>query len=112
MNNLKETEAQVALILKELAETLGFFPKETAQLMYAKQLAGTDMEVAVTGQPGADKKKTEEGNQRLKKMMEEGKLKWEYASEAQQKKVAEMETVIAESNDKIKAMYEAALKLQ
>lgn len=112
MNNGKDTEAQVALILKELAETLSFFPKETAQLMYAKQLSGTEKEVTLPEQPGMDKKKTEEGNQRLKKMMDEGKLKWEYASEAQQKKVTEMEAAIAASNDKIKAVYEAALKLQ
>ncbi len=112
MDHGKDTEAQVAQILKELEETLRFFPKETAQLMYAKQLAGTDMAVAVPEQAGMDKKKAEEANQRLKKMMDEGKLKWEYASEAQQKKAAEMEAAIAASNDKIKAVYAAALQRQ
>ena len=108
-SNLKETEVQVAAILKELTETMSHFPKETAQIMYAKQLADTGITLAVPEQPGQDKKKIEENNQHLKKMMEEGKLKWEYASEAQKKKAIEMEAAIAESNDKIKKVYEAAL---
>ena len=110
MTHLKETEAQVSMLLKELMETLSYFPKETAQIMYAKQLADTDLAVTIPDEAGIDKKKAEEGNQRLKKMMEEGKLKWEYASEGQQKKVLEMEALIAESNDKIKKLYEAAME--
>lgn len=110
MTHLKETEAQVAALLKELMETLSYFPKETAQLMYAKQLADTDLTVTIPEAAGIDKKKAEEGNQRLKKMMDEGKLKWEYASESQQKKVLEMEALIAENNEQIKKLYEAAMQ--
>lgn len=105
MNNLKETEAQVALLLKELSETMNFFPKEIAQIMYAKQL--TDTVANIPANTGMDKKKIEEGNQRIRKMMEEGKLKWEYATEAQKKKVAEMEAAIIEINNKIKDLYTA-----
>ena len=106
MKQLKETEAQVAAILKQLAEDMNFFPKETAQLMYARQLAGTEIRVGIPEEVVLDKKmKTEEGNKHLQKMMEEAKLKWDYASESQKKNVRELEAMIAESNEKIKQLY-------
>jgi hypothetical protein len=110
MDNLKEIEARVAVLLQELTEALSQFPKETAQIMYAKQLDGTGLTPAIHEEAGMDRKKAEEGNQRLKKMMDEGRLKWEYASESQQKKVLEMEALIAANKESIKKLYENALQ--
>jgi|GEM_PF-1018125 len=97
-----EKGREIAAILEKLAEELKFFPKETAQLLYARQLAATGISVAPpVNAPGAD-----DAGQRLNRMMEEARLKWEYASEAQKKQVTEMEERIRESNDQIRKLYE------
>jgi hypothetical protein len=111
MNTSKEKEEKVATILKSLSEELSFFPKETAQILYARQLADNPIAVTIPENVTLDKQsKTAEGNQRLKKMMEEARLKWEYASEAQKKQAAEMEALILESNEQIRKLYENATK--
>lgn len=106
MSSHRETETAIAAILRQLSEELNFFPKETAQLMYARQLADSPDPISMPGSDN-DKKKAEQ-HQRLNKMMEEAKLKWTYAGDSQKKNVKEMESVIQEYNDKIKALFAPA----
>lgn len=84
---------------------LGFFSKDIAQIMYAKQLAESEINIMIPEEAGVDNKITDAAAQRIKKMIEEAKLKLEYASDSQLKKVVEMEDIIKTTQDKIKKLY-------
>lgn len=107
MVDLNNIEEQVSAIIKELMEELACYSKEIAQIMYAKQLVATEVQIAIPEGSGIAEKKIESSNQRLKKMIDEAKLKLEYASNSQLKQVNEMEELICISNEKIKKLYEA-----
>lgn len=105
----KETAAQLAEkaagIAKLTAEALKHFGRDTAILLYAKQMGENNMQTMFP--EGTQHKKTnnKEAAQKLDKMMADAKLKWKYAPDNDKRKVMDMEKIMKESDEKIKAVY-------
>ncbi len=82
-------------VSKETAEAFKRFGHETALLMFAKQMQQNE---AYNDMPQND-------NTKLSKMIQDAKLKWKYADENAKKKAAQMEKVVLDGQEKIKAIY-------
>lgn len=104
----KQLADEAAQIAKKMAEALKQYDKEMAMLLYAKQWSDTKMNT--TFPEGTEHKKTnnKEAAQKLEKMMEDAKLKWKYVTENDKKKVLEMEKIVLEGQEQIKALYKPA----
>jgi hypothetical protein len=97
--NKQALQAQIQHIVEQMNEALRFYPRELLQMYYARQLATLPPEVRV--QAHSD----EAGNKRIEKMMAEASLTWEYATEAQKRKLQEIAEIIAEHNNQIAALF-------
>ena len=106
----KDLASKAAAIAKATAESLKIFTKETAMLLYAKQM----QQNALPNFPkNTEHKKinNKEANAKLEKMMIDAKLKWKYATDDDKKKVLKMEMIIIDSDNKIKELYKPILTL-
>jgi hypothetical protein len=105
----KTLAEKAAAIAKETAETLKLFTRDTAMLLYAKQMVDNNMNMTPTFPEGTEHKKIDnkEANEKLNKMLEEAKQKWKYADEPSRKKAMQMEKIVLEGQEKIKAVYAA-----
>jgi hypothetical protein len=102
---MKQKAEQAAAIAKEIAEALKAFDKETALLMYAKQMGNRKPNTAFPEDAGHRKMDNEEATERLDKTLAAARLKWKYASESDKEKVAQMERIVAEGQERIKQLY-------
>lgn len=96
---------QAAKIAMATAEKLKKFDKDTCMLMYAKQMG--DMQLNTTFPEGTAHKKMDnkQATQKLEKMMHDAKIKWKYASDKEKKRAMDMEKIVLEGNEKIRALY-------
>jgi type IV secretory pathway VirB4 component len=102
---LKKLATQAAEIAKQTAESLKHFDRNTAMLMYAKQMGDRKMNTEFP--EGTEHKKTnnKEAAEKLDKMIQNAQLKWKYATDADKKKVMDMEKIMLQSDEKIRAVY-------
>jgi hypothetical protein len=102
---MKKLADQAAEIAKQTAESLKHFDRDTAMLMYAKQMGDGKMNTQFP--EGTQHKKTnnKEATQKLDKLMHDAHLKWKYATDTDKKRVLDMEKIIKAGDEKIKALY-------
>ncbi|MEO7310826.1 MAG: hypothetical protein ABIX01_10545 [Chitinophagaceae bacterium] len=102
---LKKLAGQAAEIAKQTAESLKHFDRNTAMLMYAKQMGDGKMNTQFP--EGTEHKKTnnKEAARKLEKLIQDAQLKWKYAPDTDKKKVLDMEKIITASDQKIRALY-------
>ncbi|MFT4204242.1 MAG: hypothetical protein QM610_10050 [Chitinophagaceae bacterium] len=101
---LEQLAEQAAQIARQMAENLKTFGREVASLYYAKQM----LDIPIPEFPSETqhtKFDNHKANEKLKKMLEEAKQKWKYASENEKRKVAEMEKVVSDGQERIKMLY-------
>jgi hypothetical protein len=102
---MKKLADQAAEIAKQTAESLKHFDRNTATLMYAKQMGDGKMNTQFP--EGTEHKKTnnKDATNKLDKLIQDAQLKWKYATDTDKKRVLDMEKIIKASDEKIKALY-------
>ena len=100
---------KAATIAKQTADSLKMFTRETAMLVYAKQMVDSNINTNFAEGTTHKKMDNKEANTKMNKMLEEAKLKWKYADESSQKRAAQMEKIIIDGQTRIKEIYAGAV---
>jgi hypothetical protein len=106
---LKKLAEQAAEIAKQTAEQLKRFDKETAMLMYAKQMGDGKMNTHFPEGTAHKKTNNKEAAQKLDKLIQDAQLKWKYAPDTDKKKALDMEKIVIAGDEKIRALYAGIL---
>ncbi|MES2774755.1 MAG: hypothetical protein V4722_11255 [Bacteroidota bacterium] len=102
----KQLAEKAASIAKETAERLKIFSKDTALLFYAYRMQGSAAKMNFPEGTAHKKGNNKEADKKLEKMMEDARLKWKYAPDADKKKAMQMDKIILDSDEKIRAVYQ------
>ena len=96
---------KAATIAKQTADSLKMFTRETAMLVYAKQMVDSNINTNFAEGTTHKKMDNQQANKKMDKMLEDAKLKWKYADDSSKRKAAQMEKIIMDGQTKIKAIY-------
>lgn len=107
MNNIQAIKEQTAIILKEVNEQLKLFPADVLQMLYVKQLEENKQTVDFINEQTTQVFKNEKDKGRIKKMMEEARLKWTFATDKQKKALEEIQKVVQQGNERIMQLYQS-----
>jgi hypothetical protein len=105
MPTSQEIAERSAAIARETAEALKAFPREIALIMYMGQIIEGEVSVAIPEDTPLHKTNSQEAGRQVNKLLDEARLKWEYATEAQKKQAMEMAQIIQEGNERIRQLY-------
>jgi len=101
---------KAAAIVRETAENLKRFSKDIALLLYAYKMQGLTAKINFPEGTAHKKGNNKEAEKKLEKMMEDAMLKWKYASEPDKKKAMQMDKIMIDSDEKIRAVYYPVIK--